>query len=59
MKPEKKKLKPLKANYGGATQDWREVLKGATPEAVAEALLKPQKPLKPPPSDDGQLKDRI
>ena len=29
-------------------QDWTEVLKGATPEAVAEALLKPQKPLKPP-----------
>ncbi len=32
----------------GPTQDWSEVLKGATPEAVAKALLQPQKPLKPP-----------
>ena len=29
------------------TQDWTEVLKGATPEAVAKALLQPRKPLKP------------
>lgn len=29
-------------------QDWSEVLKGATPEAVAEALLQPRKPLKQP-----------
>ncbi len=32
-----------------ATQDWTEVLKGATPEAVAKALLQPRKPLKPSP----------
>lgn len=32
----------------GATQDWSKVLKGATPEAVAKALLQPRKPLKPP-----------
>ena len=38
--------KPAKGD--GATQDWSEVLKGATPEAVAEALLKPRKPIKPP-----------
>ena len=30
-------------------QDWTEVLKGATPEAVAKALLQPRKPLKPRP----------
>lgn len=30
-------------------QDWSEVLKGATPEAVAKALLQPRKPLKPRP----------
>ena len=28
-------------------QDWSEILKGATPEAVAKALLQPRKPLKP------------
>ena len=33
----------------GTTQDWSETLKGATPEAVANALLQPQKPLKPGP----------
>ena len=33
----------------GVTQDWSEVLKGATPEAVAKALLQPRKPLKPRP----------
>lgn len=27
-------------------QDWSEILKGATPEAVAKALLQPRKPLK-------------
>lgn len=31
----------------GKTQDWSEVLKGATPEAVARALLQPRKPIKP------------
>ena len=31
----------------GKTQDWSEVLKGATPEAVAWALLQPRKPIKP------------
>lgn len=30
----------------GKTQDWSEVLKGATPEAVARALLQPRKPIK-------------
>ena len=30
-------------------QDWSEVLKGATPEAVARALLQPRKPIKPHP----------
>ena len=40
---------PQKVPRDGATQDWSEVLKGATPEAVAEALLKPRKPIKPPP----------
>ena len=42
--------KPAKGD--GATQDWSEVLKGATPEAVAEALLKPRKPIKPPPASE-------
>lgn len=36
----------------GATQDWSEVLKGATPEKVAAALLQPRKPLKPRPKPD-------
>ena len=31
------------------SQDWSEVLKGATPEAVAKALLQPRKPIKPGP----------
>lgn len=35
------------AKKEGPTQDWTEVLKGATPEAVAKALLQPRKPLKP------------
>lgn len=30
-------------------QDWSKLLKGATPEAVARALLQPRKPLKPRP----------
>ena len=38
---------PVKASGKRATQDWSEVLKGATPEAVAKALLQPRKPLKP------------
>ena len=33
----------------GATQDWSKVLKGATPEAVAKALLQPRKSLEPRP----------
>lgn len=28
-------------------QDWSKILKGATPEAVARALLQPRKPLPP------------
>ena len=40
---------PEKVPRDGATQDWTEVLKGATPEAVAKALLQPQKPVKTPP----------
>ena len=37
------------AKDDGATQDWTGVLKGATPQAVAKALLQPRKPLKPRP----------
>ena len=39
--------KPAKGK--NAPQDWTEVLKGATPEAVAKALLQPRKPVKPSP----------
>ena len=40
---------PEKVPRDGATQDWSEVLKNATPEAVAKALLQPRKPIKPRP----------
>ncbi len=47
-----------KAPRNGTDQDWSEILKGATPEAVAKALLQPREPLKPRP-DNGVLKDRM
>ena len=40
---------PEKVPRDGATQDWTKVLKDATPEAVAKALLKSRKPIKAPP----------
>jgi hypothetical protein len=42
------KRKPPAAK-SGEKQDWSEILKGATPEKVAKALLQPRKPLKPRP----------
>ena len=41
--------RPIKPKPSRQTQDWSEVLEGATPEAVAKALLQPRKPLKPRP----------
>ena len=38
---------------GGKPQDWSEVMKGATPEAVAWALLQPY-PRKPREPSDGK-----
>ena len=43
----------------GKPQDWSKVLKGATPEAVAKALLQPRKPLKPRRNDRAEVKDCI
>ena len=40
---------PEKVPRDGATQDWTKVIKDATPEAVAKALLQPRKPIKPRP----------
>jgi hypothetical protein len=40
---------PIMKASDGATRDWTKVLKGATPEAVAKALLQPRKPIKPRP----------
>ena len=46
----KSKTKPESGKgKGGKPQDWSEVLRGATPEAVARALLQPRKPVKPRP----------
>lgn len=39
-----RKRSPVKPR-DGATQDWSDVLKGATPEKVAVALMRPRKPL--------------
>lgn len=35
------------AKKEGPTQDWSDILKGATPEKVAKALLQPRQPIKP------------
>lgn len=54
MKP--KRRDPRKAS-ASPKADWSELLKGATPEAVAKALLQPRKPLTPRPKRRTAVKD--
>ena len=42
-------MSDVKTDMKTDKQDWSEMLKGATPEAVAKALLQPRKPIEPPP----------
>lgn len=43
LNPKRSPTKPR----DGATQDWSDVLKGATPEKLAEALTHPRKAFRP------------